>query len=388
MAEFSFPWPDTSVPGPTVGDGRKITAEEYATYMLNCFGDGVLPTNNQLEVTTSGANTVDVDTGQAVVRGRFYDNNVAAALTPASAPPGTTRKDSVVLECDWGGTGATEQYTVRLLALAGTAIAYPALTQTINVLWQMEIYRYTIDDAGAITGITDVRTWAEPRGSHMIGELREVWAATLGGSDGRRLVDGGGRIYEAWVNCDGGAAVNGVIIPDLRDRVLAGVSGAHGAGTTGGADTANLAHTHTEGTLAAASHTHGAGSFAAASHSHAVGTIAAGSHTHAKGTLANGGGSAHTHSLFVDMSGVAMVGVGAYTIYNGSESAHTHTLSGSTAATTPSMSGSTDTAAPAVSGTSGATAPAVSGTTASGGSASQDMRQATAYVYRFIYVGW
>jgi hypothetical protein len=325
---------------------------------------------------------VDVDTGQAVLRGRFYDNNVAVALTPASAPPGTTRKDSVVLECDWNGTGATEQYTVRLLALAGTAIAYPVLTQTINVLWQMAIYHYTIDDAGAITGITDARSWAEPRGAHTIGELREVWNATVGGSDARRLVDVDGRIYEAWVVCDGGAAVNGVTIPNLLAMVIAQASPAHAAGTTGGNDTKDLSHTHTQGTLAVASHTHGAGSFAAASHTHAVGTIAAGSHTHAKGTLA---ANSHTHALTFG-GGAAIAGGTDYPDTTTGPS--TTAISGSTAATTPAMSGSTAAEAPAVAGTSGAAAPAVAGTTDSGGSAVQDVRQPTAYAYRFIYVGY
>ena len=395
MAQFSWPWPDTSG---AEGDGRKITAEEFAALLAHSFSEGVLPTSNRLVVTSSGANTIDVATGEAIVRGRYYNNSAALALTPASAGAGTTRKDAVVLECDWGGTGSTDQYTVRAITIEGTAGAYPALTQTINVLWQHLLYHYTISDAGAITAITDCRTPSEPLGSHVLGELREVYAATLGGSDGRRLIEPSGMIHEEWVNCDGGAAVNGVTIPDLRDKVLAGVSAGHAAGTTGGADTASLAHTHTEGSLAAASHTHGAGSFAAANHTHAVGTIAAGSHTHAAGTLK---GPSHTHAVDIVSEDLTPI-VGDATLAAGAAETMSHThrvlgtsgvggtgsVTGSTAATTPAMSGATAATEPAVAGTSGATAPAVSGTTASAGSATQDMRQATAYVYRFIYVGW
>ena len=155
MAQFSWPWPYTT--GPTIGDGRNVTAEEYAAKLAWAYGSGVLPTGNELEVTSSGANTIDVDTGAAIVQGRFYVNDAAVALTPASAGAGTTRKDSVVLECDWDGSGTTGQYTVRVITKEGTAGAYPAMTQTVNVRWQDEIYRYTIDDAGAITGITDMR---------------------------------------------------------------------------------------------------------------------------------------------------------------------------------------------------------------------------------------
>lgn len=159
MGQFSWPWPLTS--GPVIGDGREITAEEYAAKLAHAYGPGVLPTDNMLEVTSSGANTIDVDTGAAIVQGRFYLNDASVTLTPASAGAGTTRKDSVVLECDWDGSGSTAQYTVRVITKEGTAGAYPAMTQTVNVRWQDEIYRYTIDDAGAITGITDRRTYCQ-----------------------------------------------------------------------------------------------------------------------------------------------------------------------------------------------------------------------------------
>lgn len=159
MAEYSFPWPETS--GPVVGDGRKITAEEYAAKLLWMFGSGVVPLGNMLAVTSSGANTIDVDSGAAIIYGRFYTNSASLALSPASAAAGQTRKDSVILELDWDGSGATEQYTVRAVTKEGSAVAYPSMTQTINVIWQVELYRYTIDDAGAISAITDVRAYCQ-----------------------------------------------------------------------------------------------------------------------------------------------------------------------------------------------------------------------------------
>ena len=157
MGQFSWPWPDTSDPGPTVGDGRKVTAEEYAAKLAHAYGPGVLPTGNMLEASVLGANSLSVDSGAAVIQGRFYLNDAAVTLTPASAGAGTSRKDAVVLECDWDGSGSTGQYTVRLITKEGSAAAYPALTQAVSVRWQEELWRYTIDDAGAITDLTDVR---------------------------------------------------------------------------------------------------------------------------------------------------------------------------------------------------------------------------------------
>lgn len=278
MTQFSYPWPDTSTGyDPIIGDGRKITAEEYAYRQLRLFGAGVLPVGNRLAVTSPAANELAVATGEAISGGgRWYRNDAVITLTPASAPLGTSRQDSVILECDWGGTGETEQYTVRVVTKAGTSGAPPSMTQVDGVLWQDRLYNYTINDAGAISGLTDQRTYstystqvatamiqdeavtadklAPDVGPH-IGDLKFNDLATLGGSDGRRMVIAG-VAHESWVHCDGGAAVNGITIPDMRDKVVAGASATHAAGTTGGANSLNLSHWHGAGTLAAASHTH------------------------------------------------------------------------------------------------------------------------------------
>lgn len=161
MGEMSFPWPDSTVDyDPQIGDGRKITAEEYAGYFGAVYGAGVLLKDNQLMVTSPGANQISVNTGWAIVGGRLYHNDAALALTPASAGGGSTRKDSVILQCDWTGGGDTAQYTVRAVVKQGTSGAVPSLTQTPNVLWEEYLYHYTINDAGAISGITDARTFA------------------------------------------------------------------------------------------------------------------------------------------------------------------------------------------------------------------------------------
>ncbi len=159
-AEYSYPWPDSTVDyDPQIGDGRKITAEEFANGYAAFYGAGVILRDNLLAVTSPGANQISVNTGWAVVAGRLYHNDAVLALTPASAGAGSTRKDSVILQCDWTGGGSTEQYTVRAVVKQGTAGAAPALTQTPNVLWEEVLYHYTINDAGVISEITDARTF-------------------------------------------------------------------------------------------------------------------------------------------------------------------------------------------------------------------------------------
>jgi len=449
--EFSWPWVDSTVDyDPQIGDGRKITAEEFANYFLTVYGPGVIPKDNELEVTSPGANQISVDTGWAICAGRLYHNDAALALAPASAGAETTRQDSVILQCDWAGAGDTEQYTVRAVTKQGTAGAPPSLTQSVNTLWEERLYNYVIDDAGAISGITDMRTYvtfntvvdednlaASVAGDGLTGGAGSAlavsvddstieintdalrvkdngitaaklahdldatgigfnaakvdgysaaavaasgvllacngdsklptsitgdadtldgyhaadviaggvitgaivaWYGTIGGSDGHRPLVGGATPNEDWHICNGDL-VGAVQTPNLQGLMIAGVGGTLGKtlGQTGGAVTANLAHTHDDG------------SYAVASHSHADGTLAVQSHSHSDGTLS------------ADASGITT------TVQSGSGASpssviHTHGITGNTGNASPDVTGSTAAAAPSVTGTSG-----------SGGSATQDI---------------
>jgi len=164
LAELSFPWPETS--GPIVGDGREFTSAEWDQYwemFLSQMGgatEGVLPEVwNELEVTDPDVvNKVDVNTGAACVKGKAYWNTVSNRLTVASAGAGATRKDRVILRCDWTG-GVGTQYTTRLAVKQGTQADPPALTQTDNTVWESSLAQFVVDDAGGITGMTDERAY-------------------------------------------------------------------------------------------------------------------------------------------------------------------------------------------------------------------------------------
>ncbi len=366
---------------------------------------------SELEPTNPAGRDLQVDTGGALVAGFAYWNTSAVTKTLTAPVVGTTGW-RLVLRADW-----TAQ-TVRIVLLEaadGTATP-PAVTQSDEVTYEISLAYGTIT-TGEVVTLTDDRTFLSPNLSiitanladkavtyakvqdmaarsvlgrsgassgvpaaitagtdhyvlrrsgtsiafgivdneglganckRVVGELMENAAATLGGSDSRRMVVGG-VTYESWVHCDGGASVNGVTIPDLRDRVLAGASATNAAGSTAGADQRDLSHTHGVGSYAVSSHTHGVGTLAVASHRHSVSI---------------------TSQMSSDILGCA---TGSATA---SANSHTHLVSGDTGYFQPGLSGNTAAATPTLSGSS-----------ASGGSATQDMRQATYYVRRFIYVG-
>lgn len=166
MTEFSLPWPDSTDPGPQIGDGRPFTAEEWSQVWEALFVQmdsdtkGVVPDAwNDLEVTSPGANQIRVDTGFALVKGKLYWNDDLVDLTASSAAAGTERYDSVILQCDWTGDGDTERYTVRLAIKEGDSESPPSMTQTDETLWELELYTYKISDSGTISELTDQRVY-------------------------------------------------------------------------------------------------------------------------------------------------------------------------------------------------------------------------------------
>jgi hypothetical protein len=340
---------------------------------------------NELAVT-GATSPVSIATGWAIVKGKLYKNSAVEPLA-IPTPAVSTRIDRVVLRLNYttetcviarvagaegGGAPALTQTdgTLWEISLAQASITTGgAITLTDERAFLLDgMVRESSLGAAAVgpgkikaggvsataqiaDGIVTLPKLAEhsvdsPQYVHasidlehlaaevlaaiasgrIVGELMANYAATVGGSDGRRMVVGGSA-YESWVHCDGGATVNGVTIPDFRDRVVAGASASHAKGTIGGADAANLAHVHDKGTIAAGSHRH----------------------------------NQNTTTSLPDVYVIVSAGTG----HNVSSNSHTHLEQNPTEYATPGMSGST----------------------ASGGPTAQDMRQATRYCHMFIYVG-
>lgn len=262
MTEKSWPWAEA---GP--GDGVAYTDAEWRNMWRATFGiEGILRGFlNELEVTVAGANDLQIDTGAAYVDGCFYQNTVSHVhIAPTSAPAGETRKCAVIIEQDH-----TLQ-TARMAFLVGTAGAYPAPTQNSETLWQMLHYYYIIDDAGTITGLTQMSSYAQFRDALPVAAtsifLKGMCVPFAGNFAGHFPIDQDtGNPDTKWHICDGGT-YNGVVTPDMRDKFVISAGASYPMYATGGAATKNLAHTHAAGTLAVAAHS---------AHTHVVDLVAA-----------------------------------------------------------------------------------------------------------------
>jgi len=131
-----------------------------------------------------------------------------------------------------------------------------------------------------------------------------AFAGTFGGEGNRHPIPlGGSEPDTGWVLCDGGSDGKGGTVPDLRGRMIMGVSDAYKAGSTGGS--ANHSHslsgtvgstTLTEAQLA--SHTH---KIRVASNSEAGNGLDAGkgnpTNMDSNRVAVTGGSQSHSHSL-------------------------------------------------------------------------------------------
>jgi hypothetical protein len=160
MAEWSAKWTTSGA-----GSGDQVAGYTQAYYKIiyeilsACLGfEGVAAGFlNELEGTVTSANTVQIDTGGALVDGHVYHNSAAEDVNiPNASGAGNTRIDRIVLRCDWTA------FTVRLHRIAGTdagSPTAPAITQTSGTTYDILLYQALVTTAGAVT-LTDERTMA------------------------------------------------------------------------------------------------------------------------------------------------------------------------------------------------------------------------------------
>jgi hypothetical protein len=165
MSEFSYDW--TTVAAGAVGDQQlnssgytQAMAADIKKIMGAVMGfEGVAPNYlNQLVATVTGANTIQIDTGAALVDGHPYKNSAAVSVTiPSAVGAGNTRIDRVVLRCSWAG------FTVRVTRIAGTDAASPSapgITQVSGTTYDIKICQVLVNTSGTCT-ITDERVTAQ-----------------------------------------------------------------------------------------------------------------------------------------------------------------------------------------------------------------------------------
>ena len=157
MAESSLPWGGT-----VTGDAGPYTDDDWSDmfrklFMFDRTTQGVLAGYANELIVTGASSPVSVDTGAAMVDGKFYESTSVETFT-ISTPSASTRVDRIVLEKDW-----TAQ-TVRLARVDGVEGAgVPALTQSDGSTWQIPIYQVSITTGGVIT-LTDDRSYLSPAG--------------------------------------------------------------------------------------------------------------------------------------------------------------------------------------------------------------------------------
>jgi hypothetical protein len=161
MAETSMPWDGTTVGDATTAPydapnefAQIMRALSYTSGVPN--RGGVMRTLNRL-LGTGAATPVQIDTGQALCQGTFYENS--AAVTVAIPPSIVSRIDRIVLRKD------PVAQTIRITRVAGVEAAGipPALTQVSGGVWDTPLCQVSL--AIAVITLIDEREflpWQTP----------------------------------------------------------------------------------------------------------------------------------------------------------------------------------------------------------------------------------
>jgi hypothetical protein len=150
MTQTSYPWA-----GEVTGDAGPYTDDQWTDMFRKFFlrdrdVEGIIPGYlNGLHVT-GVASPVAVNTGGAIVDGKFYENDASVNVT-VPTPAAQTRVDLIVLEKDFAAQ------TVRIARHAGSEGAgAPSPTQTDGTTWEIVLAEASITTGGVIT-LTDRR---------------------------------------------------------------------------------------------------------------------------------------------------------------------------------------------------------------------------------------
>jgi hypothetical protein len=189
------------------------TSETQFSQWARNIGEGVkTDALNELEVfADSTGMQVKVKSGQAMVRGHYYQNTAEEILTLTAADLSNPRIDTVIIELDPSAN------TILLKVIAGTPAGSPvptALVQTDAGIYQFKLAQVAVA-AGAITitagNVTDYRTYlgafiGTVPGSAITGQI------TVATMDGDRLF---GNIDTATISSANVTSLNVAAISDL-----------------------------------------------------------------------------------------------------------------------------------------------------------------------------
>ncbi len=213
MAESSLPWAGT-----VTGDFGPYSDDQWSDiwrklFTLDRTTQGVLRNYLNELAATGGTSPVAINTGAALVDGKFYENTASVNVV-IPTPAGATRVDRIVLRKDFAAQ------TVRITRVAGTEGAgVPAITQTDGTTWDLPLWQVSITIGGVIT-LTNDRAYARTplRPPHII--YAEV--VCFGPADNLETGDGKGYFHVP-------ADLNGFNLVEVHGQTI--VAGT-GAGTT------------------------------------------------------------------------------------------------------------------------------------------------------------
>lgn len=262
-ATFAFPWD---------GVASEMSSENFCTELRYALTDGVVGKSGIVYSVGAGQEigpyvtgsdmVVSFKAGAGIVSGHGFVFAAPVDVTVSAAHATLPRIDRVFLR--WASAAKASS---GLVYVTGTADANPenykpapTWTSTVHDVYIAEIYvNAAATTIASMAWVTDQRQRSTGNSGHSHGDIVFMHAA-LGGSDGHRPIVGGtncdaadvGRFAkEEWHlangdNDPGDMNYAPAVIPDLRGKFLMGASSGHADGTTGGAETINLEHSHTQ----------------------------------------------------------------------------------------------------------------------------------------------
>lgn len=144
---------------PTAATALTTMAQWEALYVGGMGGASGVIAGKASELApsiNSGARTVSLAAGSALVRG-FYVNNAAATATAVPTASAGDRVDRLVLRLD--RTAVTAPNWVKPVIIQGTSGSStpPAIQATDNASWDEPMFRWTTKADGTLTGLVDER---------------------------------------------------------------------------------------------------------------------------------------------------------------------------------------------------------------------------------------
>jgi hypothetical protein len=188
MTEKSFLWNTGAA-----GDGSSTYTRAEWSVVGKIFAacnkfEGIAPNYlNELAASVTGANTVQIATGGALVDGKPYNSDGAVNVTiPSASGAGNTRIDRIVVRVDW-----TTQ-TGRITRIAGVDAASPTapnITQTTGTTYDMMICRVTVNTSGTVT-VVDERVMAQVATNGIANAAVTLAKMASNSVDASKIVDG------------------------------------------------------------------------------------------------------------------------------------------------------------------------------------------------------